>query len=378
MNTFAGARILVALIALPCSLASSVWAAPTKGEVSGPAAVRRDFLPKFRAQVKADPTAAPRLLQEFWDGQQDQTVDVLLTTSIRAARILWDADRSNPDATLSLLDLTLQRFPNTRSRFLVVEAKAEILRRAKRLDEAAQLLEATWPQVRSRNLDKVMLPILSEWVEVLREQKKPDQAIELLQEALQNTPPLANWTNFYRLMIDAQTDAGHRDEALRWAGLFFRVAQFQDDDIARATALLTRLWLEDTEAMGKPALFTAAQSVSDAPNPLQEVAFPTLPASVGAAIAQRLQSETDKEAAPTRVAMYLVIGNPRAAMLEARDILLRDPTSAAGTAEVARVFKAVDGDVARANAFLQFYRTGQGTNPLIEFLREDATIGATP
>ena len=135
------------------------------------------------------------------------------------------------------------------------------------------------------------------------------------------------------------------------------------------TTLVTRGWLQAND-MEKPALFAAAQSEVEAPNPLQEVAAPTLPAPVKLALQQRLQSEANNEASPSRVAMYLILGEHRLAMLEAREILLRDPTGAAGTAEVARVFKAADGDVARANAFLQFYRTGQGENPLNEFLRE--------
>ena len=274
--------------------------------------------------------------------------------------------------------MTFQRFPRTRTRYLTIEAKAEILRRSDRLDEAGQLLQTTWPLVQSRNVDPVMTPILSEWVEVLRQQKQPDKAIELLFQALQTAPPLANWMNFYRLMFDAQTDAGHSQESLRWSALFFRVAPYKDDDIARATSLVTRAWLQDAEQMGKPALFAAAQSNADAPNPLQEVALPPLPAPVEATLRARVKSEANKEAAPSRVAMLIVLGDTRAAMLEAREILLNNPTNAAGTAEVARVFKAADGDVARANEFLAFYRTGKGRNPLVEFLNEGESREVTP
>ena len=377
MKTFTHLGVLAASLTLLYPLASSVLAAPNDAEVTGPRAIKRDFLPDFRAQVKQNPAVAPRLLQEFWQEQQNQTTNLLLTTSIEAARILWHTDRSNPDDAIALLDLTVQRFPRTRSRFLVIEAKAEILRRADRLDEASALLEATWPQVQSRNLDPVMLPILSEWVEVLREQKKPEQAIELLQVALQGAPPLANWMNFYRLMVDAQTDAGHSEEALRWAALFFRVAPFEEDDIARATSAVARGWIQSNQ-MGNPALFTAAQTAVTAPNPLGKISPPTLPETVKVALQTRVQGDSDKDAAPSRIAILLFVGDYRSAMLEAREILLRDPMSAVGTAEVARVFKAADGDVARANAFLTFYRTGKGENPLIEFLREEAPREVTP
>ncbi len=352
------------------------WAAPN--DKNDPRAVRRAFLPEFRAQIQDDASVAPRLLSDFWENSPNQKAEVLIANSIEAARILWRADRSQTDAALNLLDMTLQRFPRTRTRYLVVEAKAEILRRSGRLDEAGQLLKEVWPQVQSRNLDPVMTPILSEWVEVLRAQKQPDKAIELLYQALQTAPPLVNWMNFYRLMVDAQTDAGHTEEALRWAGLFFRVAPFKDDDIARATSLVTRGWLQDAQQMGNPALFAAAQSTVGAPNPLQQVELPQLPPPARAALQARVKSEADKEAAPSRVAIFIVLGDTRAAMLEAREVLLRDPPGAAGTAEVARVFKAADGDVARANDFLGFYRTGKGQNPLIEFLAEGGPREVTP
>lgn len=333
-----------------------------------PRAVRRAFLPEFRAQIKADPSVAPRVLSNFWQSHSNQKAAVLIENSIEAARILWRTDRSQTDAALNLLDLTIQHFSNTRARYLAVEAKSDILRRSGRLDEAGKLLQTAWPEVQSGDVNPVMTPILSEWVEVLREQKQPDKAIELMYGALQTTPPLVNWMNFYRLMVDSQLDAGHNDEALRWAALYYRVVPFKDDDIARATSLVAQVWLKDAQQMGNPALFAAAQSAATAPNPLQKVELPQLPPAVRAALQARVKSDADKEAVSSQMSLFIVLGEPRAAMLEAREILLRNPTGIAGTSEVARVFKAVDGDVVRANEFLAFYRTGKGQNPLTEFL----------
>ena len=356
--------------ALLCALLVGACGASAGADEDKPRAVRRAFLPDFRAQIQDEPSRAPQLLRDFWARNKDQKNELLIGISIEAARIVWSADRPAPEGALQLLDLTIQHFPNARLRFRAVEAKAEILRRSDRLDEAAQILRATWPQVQSRNLDEVMLPVLSEWVEVLRAQKQPEQAIELLYQSLQNTPPLAHWMNFYRLMVDAQNEAGHADEALRWAALFYRVAPFRDDDIARATGLVTRGWLQGNQ-MDKPALFAAAQSEVNGPNPLDEVAPPSLPAPVVAALRARLRGDERGEVSASRVAMWLMLGDYGAAMLDAREILLRDPTAAAGTSEVARVFKAADGDVARANEFVQFYRTGKGDNPLPKFLEEN-------
>ncbi len=71
--------------------------------------------------------------------------------------------------------------------------------------------------------------------------------------------------------------------------------------------------------------------------------------------------------------LLLLTGQPREAMLQARRTLVGDPTNDRGLREAALVFKVVDGDVARANAFLSFYQTNRGQNPMTAFLKETET-----
>jgi hypothetical protein len=59
-------------------------------------------------------------------------------------------------------------------------------------------------------------------------------------------------------------------------------------------------------------------------------------------------------------------------MATARALMLDQPQSNAGMLEVCRVFKAHDLNFQRANAFLEFCKTGQGEDPTVAFLKETA------
>lgn len=364
---------------LACCASGAISFAPHAVAAPAPPAqgtlnvARREFLPSFRAEVKRNPDSAARLLRKFWDEHPDDTDQLLIIVSIEAASILSRVDRTRPERTLELLAATEKRFAASPFRFLATQDRAQLLRREGRTNEAALLLEAAWPQVKTPTLNPMMLAILSERVEVLRAQKKPEAAVALLEEALTSTPPLANLMNFYRLLVPALQEAGRNDDALRWAGLYFRICPFESDDIARSTALLTRLWLEaGAQGVEKTARFATAQTDIAAPNPLDKLALPRLTAPVEAALRERVAQ--GESASSARVAIYLALGDARAAMLEARELLLLAKIDAktgenVGAREVARVFKAADGDVARANAFLEWTRSGVGENPILPFLR---------
>lgn len=90
------------------------------------------------------------------------------------------------------------------------------------------------------------------------------------------------------------------------------------------------------------------------------------------ALAARVGQE--KAATPARIAMQIVLGQTREAILDARAMLLKNPKSPAAVREVARVFKAADGDVARANAALLFYRDAEGADPLKTFFAEAPAV----
>ncbi len=336
-------------------------------------AIRREFLHSFRSAIARNPDAAADLLEEYLKQQQGRRDSrLLIDIATEAALMLYRHDRANPERALEALDGVVQRFPTTRFRFLAVKTQAEILRTSGKPEEGITLLREAWPQVKNDILDPVMLAVMTESVRTLRALQKPDEAVTLLHEALAMAPPLANWMSFYTMLIETLHDAKRDAEAMQWAALFFRVAPFQEADLQRSTALVTSGWLKAGE-VDKPSAFALAQSQAEAPNPLQEVKAPTLPDAVRVALAARVGQE--KAPTPARIAMHIVLGQPREAMLDAREMMLKNPRSTNAVREVARVFKAADGDVARANAALVFYRDGEGADPLKTFF---ADVPAAP
>ncbi len=59
-------------------------------------------------------------------------------------------------------------------------------------------------------------------------------------------------------------------------------------------------------------------------------------------------------------------------MLEARRLMIDQPRTNAGLLEVCRVFKFHDLNLKRANTFLEYVKSGQGANPVTDFLQETA------
>jgi len=69
--------------------------------------------------------------------------------------------------------------------------------------------------------------------------------------------------------------------------------------------------------------------------------------------------------------MHVMLGEHGDAMLIARRLLLDNPSKGNVAAlEMARVFKAADLNMVRANALLQYMQTGQGINPTDEFFKQ--------
>lgn len=331
-------------------------------------AIRREFLHSFRSAIARNPDAAASLLEEYLKQQQGRRdARLLIDIATEAALMLYRHDRAQPERAIDALDLVVKRFPATRARFFAVKTQAEIFRTSGKPEEGLPLLREAWPQVKNDILDPVMTGVMGESVRTLRALQKPDEAVTLLHEALVTAPPLANWMSYYPMLIETLHDAKRDAEAMQWAALFFRVSPFQEADLQRSTVLVTSGWLKAGE-VDKPAAFALAQSQPEAPNPLQEVKAPALPDAVRLALAARVGQE--KSATPARISMHLVLGQAREAMLDARELLLKNPKSPASVREVARVFKAADGDVARANAALLFYRDGEGPDPLKTFFAE--------
>ena len=71
-----------------------------------------------------------------------------------------------------------------------------------------------------------------------------------------------------------------------------------------------------------------------------------------------------------RVLAYLLLGRLREAMTAARQAIVDDKGGPSGALEIARVFKAADGNLIRGNQWLDFFKDGKGVNPIEAFFKE--------
>ena len=97
--------------------------------------------------------------------------------------------------------------------------------------------------------------------------------------------------------------------------------------------------------LAKANQFAAAQTDPAAPNPLDKVPVPQLDAT---AIRARLADPNSKSPFESRLVALLAVGDYRGAMILAKSELVGDVTNQDKALQVARVFKAKDGDLARA------------------------------
>ena len=225
---------------------------------------------------------------------------------------------------------------------------------------------------------------------------KPDDNIELLQTSLHALPAFldpnqqraSDWREgwMYERLIGLLSKAGRTDEALRWGRLYFAEVAFDNDAIGRAIKPLSGVWARSGD-LAKVRAFANAQTAqeADAPaNPLREVTLPPLSEKDGAsAVATELAALLEAQGArPERervrriITLQIGLGQWNAAMNAALDLMVEDATLPDGPQQVARVFKAKDASLVRANAFLA-YLEGKGDNPIPAFLAESDAVAAT-
>ncbi len=214
---------------------------------------------------------------------------------------------------------------------------------------------------------------------------KPDDTIALLEEALTEMPVFLNperqksinWSEgwMYERLVDALSKAGREPEALSWGRLFFAEAAFDQSSIERATKSLGGVWAKGND-LAKVRAFAVAQAGGEgaAASPLTGVAFPKFEAN-GAVAAQLKALRTLQANGPWRgrvasiITLEIALQQWRGAMEDAQGLLVEDASAPDGPQQVARVFKAKDGLVVRANVFLA-YLQDKAPNPVPAFLKE--------
>ena len=245
--------------------------------------------------------------------------------------------------------------------------KLQILTGEKRTAEAAQLLDHLWPLVLN---DKGSVSGWAEqWRQVRHQQNQPQQALGGLIQAFEQQ--LSQRPVFFQDMSDniisELIEQKRYDEARSWAKQTFLLCEFNQDAIVYATKNVNRSLTAGSISVAKVNQFALAQTDPKAPNPLDEVKLPALDV---AALREQLANARPALKPAVRLNLLLAIGDYRGAMILAKSQLVDQVTSQDRARDVARVFKAKDGNLVRANQFLTFYQLGKGENPIPAFLEE--------
>ena len=365
---FSGALLWVPLSGVARAQANPAQTAPDDvSKVRGDITARQEFIKQFEQKVGQDSTVALGYFRQWVKEHPDLDAEQMIRTYQESSYILWKHDAKQLEQALGILTEVEALFPTHPARFRAWSNHAIMLSRSGRVSEAETLWKSIWPQAQTAQLaDYERQVMVQQYFSVLMSQDKKSDAQQLLWSALAKSPMMLTWDEFPTMMIATQPKEGS-EAALEWAKLRFVMANFDEESIKKATQLLTRQWMVGANLdMDSVRAFGKAQSDASAPNPLDKVELPQFPAEVKSA----LEIAATSGRAPVRFVALLALERNREAMLMARETLIRQPTSPQGVEQVARVFKAADGDVARANAFVAYYNSGQGENPMKAFLEE--------
>ncbi len=383
---------------LPCLLLSSLLVSPTRADE----AADWTALIALRKQIGDDtfknrPQEAVDTLQKFYESRQ---LDPILAGEVvlQVAEITR-TQLGKPDQAMQMLEagwLVSRAKPDPAKPVAVMylDGQAAAFLEAKKPAEAKKLLADNFPTIElagksghphlevfaSRTLQRLIRA-----QDALRPAgQKPEDTISVLQGALTQMPVFfdperqkgANWQEgwMYEDLIKALSKAGRDAEALSWGKLFFAEVAYDKGAIERATRALGGVWAGQDDLAKVRAFAQAQAGEAQTLNPLDEVKLPTLDDDAGVVSAlKRLRQQQEMGFWRGRVAPIITLeiarGNWQAAMEEAQELLKSDPGASDGPQQIARVFKAKDGDIARANVFLS-YLEGKAPNPMPAFFAE--------
>jgi tetratricopeptide (TPR) repeat protein len=354
-------------------------------------------LEKQLKEGKATPQQIIESYQKLYDSRPKMlsSVAIKLTVEVsNAYKKLGQADKA-----LEIDAWAIEKYPDDPSIVWLIEHKASTLHALKKHDETLKLIEDNWfPLVRGAQSGEQWLVMYA--ATALRHAAEGQQAVgqsekvaSLILKALNHIPALwedseqgmGNWKNgwMYEALIPHLIKAKRGDEALSWAKWHYVMAPFDKDALGRATTSLGRAWAEK-EDYAKIRAFSQAQEAEAQPpgkNPLAEIKLPVLEEKLFKEHLARTQINLDVVTGPLNrpkskeaISLLLAREDYSAAMNLARRLLKDDPTKADGALQVCRVFKAADGNIRRANQFLE-YLDGKAENPIPDFLKEQETKG---
>ena len=280
----------------------------------------------------------------------------------------------NTKPALDLCDAQLQKYDKHPAVIATVATKAGVLNSDGHPADAEKLIDKYWdlyPET-FRNHANAML---FQYCKALEEQDKMDLLLKVLPSRLSGYPSLVDealqypvgW--IYDRLVRRMVAQNEYETAAAWAKLRFVTCRFDTAAIERSTRTLVAVWIAKDPSQRGVKAFADCQTDPTKPNPLAAVAVPAFDAE-SLKRSGRAYGGNDDSRVHDKVTLLLVTGALREAMIEARQHMIEKPESTVGVQEVCRVLKASDCNVKRANAFIDFIKSGSGANPLDDFFKE--------
>jgi tetratricopeptide (TPR) repeat protein len=192
------------------------------------------------------------------------------------------------------------------------------------------------------------------------------EAEEALTSRLTGCPLLLRNADYFGLLAKTQIANSKPAAALSTARAGYALCEFEEVAIQRAAELVRRSFIANGE-LAKGMQFLAAQESEDAPNPLRDVPLSEVPPEQKEAMLRLAAQDV-----PLQVLIYIYTGDTDIALARAAQHMFEADADHAVAAlrEVARAFKGADLNLVRGNQFINYARTGEGTNPLADTVPE--------
>jgi len=187
-------------------------------------------------------------------------------------------------------------------------------------------------------------------------------AEEALTSWLPTCPFLLRSQDYYETMMQIEIATKDLDALLSTARAAYALCDFNEEAVKAMADLVRRAFIASGE-FSKGIQFLSAQEDAEKPNPLRDVPMPTVTEEQKQQLLQGAGQDP-----VNRILVHLYIGDNSHAFEGAIDYMSGASTeqAIASLMEVARVFKAADLNVVRANQFINYAKTGEGKNPLLD------------
>ncbi len=329
---------------------------------------------KIGALRQKDPKAALAECDQFAKAHPE--LDPWLDVALAKTTIDLTADGVKDDArAMALCDEALRRHEKEPAIIQPVGSKARLLIRAQRPAEAVALIEQYWSQFPATHRDYAEY-CLQQYCTALELVGKKEKVLPILQSSVVSVPWLLDEAKqtpkgwIYEWLVQSLTAQNNTAEALSWAKVRFMTCEFGADAVERSSRALTKVWVARELSPKSAKAFSEAQQDPSKPNPLAAVKLPGIDPKTLEETQIKSFGVKGADLIHARISLLLLAGKLPEAMATARQLLMDDPESAAATQELCRVLKAAYLDVAHPNAFIEFLKTGEGTNPLEAFFKE--------